>query len=75
MRAAARVVEECATTLSRTLGGCVAFGGAQAAYGSWAGAWAAELALLARETAQLSDCVEATAVDYLRTDAAAAGAG
>ena len=75
VRASARVVEECATAVSRSLAGCVAFGGAQAAYGSWAGAWAAELALLARETARLSDCVEATAVDYVRTDAAAAGAG
>jgi hypothetical protein len=75
VRAAARVVEECSTSLSRSLGGCLAFGDAQVAYRSWAGAWAGELALLARETAQLSDCVEATAVDYLRTDARAAGAG
>lgn len=75
VRAAARVVEECAAAVQRSIGGCVVFGEAQGDYASWAASWAGELGLLARETAQLSSCVEAAAVDYLRTDARAAGAG
>ena len=74
VRASARVVEECATAVSRSLAGCVAFGGAQAA--SVVGRSLGGRARAARpRRPRLSDCVEATAVDYLRTDAAAAGAG
>jgi hypothetical protein len=75
VRAAARVVEQCATALAHTVGGCVVFGDAQEAYRTWAAAWAGELTLLARETALLSTRVEATAADYLRTDARAMGPG
>jgi hypothetical protein len=75
VRAAARVVEECATAVRRSVSGCVVFGDAHAAYASWAAAWAGELALLAAETARLSSSVEAAAADYVRTDALAAGPG
>jgi uncharacterized protein YukE len=75
VRAAARVVEECAAAVQHSVGGCAVFGDAQSAYASWVAAWAAELGQLARETAWLSACVEAAATDYLRTDARAAGAG
>ena len=75
VRAAARVVEECAAVVERSIAGCVVFGDAQAAYASWSAAWAGELGLLARETARLSSCVEAAAADYVRTDSLAAGRG
>jgi hypothetical protein len=75
VRAAARVVEDCAAALRRSVAGCVVFGDAEAAYAAWAASWADELGLLARETAQLSSCVETAALDYLRTDVRAAGAG
>jgi uncharacterized protein YukE len=74
VRAAARVVEDTAAALTSSRAGCLAFGAAQAGYAGWAGAWAEELALLVREAAHLATCVEAAALDYLRTDAAAAGA-
>jgi len=74
VRAAARVVEQAAAALTSSRAGCLAFGAAHAGYGAWAGAWADELALLVHEAAHLSTCVEAAALDYLRTDAAAAGA-
>jgi len=73
VQAAARFVAESAAGLSCSLAASAAFGAAQESYVAWARAWSDQLDLLVRQTSGLSGAIEATVVDYLRTDAVAAG--
>ena len=73
VRATARFVARCAAEIATSAPCSPAFGDAQHAYAEWAHAWRDQLDLLVRRTTELSSAVEATAADYLRTDAVAAG--
>ncbi len=74
VRAAARVADQSAAELARSLAAAGAFGAAQGSFAGMGRSWLDELRLLVREAGELSVRVEAAAADYVRTDATAGGA-